>query len=223
MAARWQRAQDGARDNSAMARFADRAAAGIELGRLVRERGVGPSAVVLALPRGGVPVAVPVAARLHAPLDVLVVRKLRVPRHPELAFGAVASGGVRWLNPDLPVDQAEVDRQTEAERREISDRERRYRPNRAQLDVTDRPVVLVDDGIATGATVRAAVESARLLGAARVIVAVPIAPPDAVAALEQVADRVDAVEIRAGFGAVSVLYDDFAQVPDEAVVAQLTG
>ncbi len=205
-----------------MARFADRAAAGAELGRMVCERGVDGSAVVLALPRGGVPVAVPVAQQLRAPLDVLVVRKLRVPRHPELAFGAVAGGGVRWLNPDVPVDPAEVDRQTESERREVADRERLYRPNRPRLDVAGRSVVLVDDGIATGATVRAAVGAARLLGAARVIVAVPIAPPDALARLERVADRVDAVEVRSGFGAVSVLYDDFTQVSDERV-AELLG
>jgi len=204
-----------------MARFADRAAAGRELGELVRRAGVDDDAVVLALPRGGVPVAVEVARALHAPLDVLVVRKLRTPGHRELAFGAVASGGVRWLHEGHDqIDPEEIARVTAVEQREVHDCERRYRPDHDRTSVGGRTVILVDDGIATGSTVRAAVESARLLHARRVIVAVPIAPPDAVAELERVADRVDVVEIRRGFGAVSVLYDNFRQVPDETV-AQL--
>lgn len=205
-----------------MARFRDRTAAGIELGRLVAERGVTDSAIVLALPRGGVPVAVPVADALDAPLDVLVVRKLRTPGQPELAFGAVASGGVCWLQPDPPtLDAVTVDSAVAAERAEVAEREHRYRDERAPLDIAGRTVVLVDDGIATGSTVHAAVEASRRLGARTVVVAVPIAPPSAVGALEQVADRVDAVEVRSRFGAVSVLYDDFAQVPDETVAELL--
>ena len=201
-----------------MARFADRAAAGAELAALVHARGVDEGTRVLALPRGGVPVAVPIAAELNSPLDVLVVRKLRTPGHPELAFGAVAHGGVRWLLPGrLPVDDAALAEITAAELAEVTAREHRYRGHRESLEVDGRSVVLVDDGIATGATVRAAVASARLLGATRVIVAAPIASPDAVAGLERVADRVDVVEVRRSFGAVSVLYDDFAQVPDESV------
>jgi putative phosphoribosyl transferase len=204
-----------------MARFADRTAAGTELAQLVRTRGTSGDVIVLALPRGGMPVAVPVADELGAPLDVLVVRKLRTPGHDELAFGAVASGGVRWLLPQhRHVDPETIEAITAHERNEVEDRERRYRPGRAPLDVAGRTVVLVDDGIATGSTVRAAVESARLLGAVQVIVAAPIAPPDAVAELERVADRVDVVEVQRSFGAVSVLYDDFGQVPDD-VVAQL--
>jgi putative phosphoribosyl transferase len=205
-----------------MARFADRTAAGVELGRLVALRGVEGSAVVLALPRGGVPVAVPVAAELGAPLDVLVVRKLRTPGQPELAFGAVASGGVRWLHTERRhLDPATIERLTAQERAEIDERESRYRPGREPIEITGRTAVLVDDGIATGATVRAAVEAARLRGAARVIVAAPVAPPDAVALLERVADRVDVVEVRRGFGAVSMLYDDFREVPDDAVAGML--
>jgi predicted phosphoribosyltransferase len=110
-----------------------------------------------------------------------------------------------------------VARLTVLERAEVEDRERRYRPGRSPLDLSGRWVVLVDDGIATGSTVHAAVESARVLGAAAVVVATPIAPPDAVARLGAVADRVDAVEVRRGFGAVSVLYRDFAQIPDDVV------
>lgn len=199
-------------------RFADRAVAGAELGRLVAARGVGSDPLVLALPRGGVPVALPVADALGADLDVLVVRKLRTPGHEELAFGAVASGGVRWLAPYADRVAADVvARLTVLERAEVEDRERRYRPGRSPLDLSGRWVVLVDDGIATGSTVHAAVESARVLGAAAVVVATPIAPPDAVARLGAVADRVDAVEVRRGFGAVSVLYRDFAQIPDDVV------
>jgi putative phosphoribosyl transferase len=206
-----------------MARFADRTAAGIELGRLVGSRGVEGSAVVLALPRGGVPVAVPVAAELDAPLDVLVVRKLRTPGQPELAFGAVASGGVRWLHTERRyLDDETVDRLTAQEQAEVDERDRRYRQGREPIEVTGRTAVLVDDGIATGSTVRAAVEAARLRGAARVIVAAPVAPPDAVTLLERVADRVDIVEVRRGFGAVSMLYNDFREVPDDAVAGMLT-
>ena len=206
---------------SGMARFADRAHAGRELGHLVRTRGTEPGAIVLALPRGGVPVAVEVAAVLEAPLDVLIVRKLRVPRQPELAFGAVASGDVRWLNADVAAGIAPdvIEHRTAEEQLEVRERESRYRGGRPPLDVHGRTAVLVDDGIATGATVHAAVEATRLLGAERVIVAAPIAPPSAVRELEQVADRVDILEIRSGFGAVSVLYDDFRQVPDETVAA----
>ena len=205
-----------------MARFRDRTSAGAELGQLVAERGVSGPAVVLALPRGGVPVAVPVADALDAPLDVLVVRKLRTPGQPELAFGAVAGGGVSWLQPDPPtLGAAIVEAAIAAELAEVAERELRYRDQLAPLAITGRTVVLVDDGIATGSTVHAAVEAARLLGARTVVVAVPIAPPGAVRALEQVADRVDAVEVRSRFGAVSVLYDDFAQVPDERVAELL--
>jgi putative phosphoribosyl transferase len=205
-----------------MARFADRAAAGRELAQLVRERGVDDDAIVLALPRGGVPVAVEVAHGLQAPLDVMVVRKLSTPGHPELAFGAVSSGGVHWLGPGHhQIDPGQIEQIAAAQHREVAERERRYRPGREDLNIEGRLVVLVDDGIATGASLRAAVESARLRRARRVIVAAPVAPPDAVHGLERVADRVDVVEIRRGFGAVSVLYDDFSQVPEETVVALL--
>jgi predicted phosphoribosyltransferase len=209
------------------ARFADRTSAGAELGQLVAERGVAPDTVVLGLPRGGVPVAAGVAQAVGAPLDMLVVAKLRVPSQPELAFGAVASGGVRWLNDDV-VSAARlrpdlVERLTDAERNAVAERERRLRPDRDQLPIAGRSVVLVDDGMATGATMRAAVESARLLGAASIVVASPVATPTVVASFDRIADRVDVLEIRAAFGAVSVLYGRFPQVSETEVAQLLTG
>jgi predicted phosphoribosyltransferase len=202
-----------------MARFRDRTTAGRELSRLVAQRGIDQPAVVLALPRGGVPVALEVARTIDAPIDVLVVRKLRTPGHPELAFGAVASGGVCWID---PAARRRDEQEIAYELDQVRVQEQRYRPPGFRpVDLQGRTVVLVDDGIATGATVQAAVESARLLKAAKVIVAAPIAPPGAVRMLERSADRVDVVEILPGFGAVSVLYDDFREVPDSVVVATL--
>ena len=201
-----------------MARFRSRTSAGSELARLVKQKGVPAPAVVLALPRGGVPVAVEVAAVLDAPLDVLVVRKLRTPGHRELAFGAVASGGVCWLHPHA-VDHPRERKHQTAQVRLL---EHRYRPpGFTPVPIEGRTAVLVDDGIATGATVAAAVEAVRRLYAERVIVAAPIAPPSVVRMLERGADRVDIVEVREGFGAVSLLYDDFSEVPDEVVVQAL--
>jgi predicted phosphoribosyltransferase len=204
------------------ARFADRRAAGRELGELLRGRGVHTD-VVLGLPRGGVPVGAEVATVLGVALDVLVVRKLRVPGQPELAFGAVAGGGVRWLNDDVVdgtrLSTAEIDASTERELAEVRAREQRY--GRGPLSIEGRAVTIVDDGIATGATVRAAVECARLLRASSIGVAAPIATPRIVTVLRTVADRVDVAEIRRHFGAVSVVYDDFREVPDEDVEALL--
>lgn len=205
-----------------MARFHDRAHAGREVARLVAARGVSEPAVVLALPRGGVPIAVPVAAELGAPLDVLVVRKLRTPGRQELAFGAVAGGGVCWRNPDVRVPESVAQQLIAEQSAQVRALESRYRPpGFPPVPVAGRTAVLVDDGIATGATVAAAVESARALGAREVIVAAPVAPPDAVALLERRADRVDVVDVRSAFGAVSVVYDDFREVPDDSVAAAL--
>ena len=208
------------------ARFADRTSAGAELGQLVAERGVAPDTVVLGLPRGGVPVAAGVAQAVGTPLDILVVAKLRVPSQPELAFGAVASGGVRWLNDDVVaaarLSPDLVERLTAAEREAVAERERRLRPGRGQLTVAGRSAVLVDDGMATGATMRAAVAGAHLLGAAIIVVASPLATPGVVASFDRIADRVDVLEIRAAFGAVSVLYGRFPQVSEDEVARLLT-
>lgn len=206
-----------------MARFRDRSDAGRHLADLVVARGVIGRPVVLALPRGGAPVAVELAARLDAALDVLLVRKLRTPGHPELACGAVASGGVHWLNPDVPLPTRVTDTLIAREADEIRTLESRYRPpGFVSPSVAGATAILVDDGIATGSTALAAARSARLLGAATVIVAAPIAPPAAVRRLEAVADRVDIVDVRSNFGAVSTVYDDFHEVPDVAVRRMLT-
>ncbi len=201
-------------------RLHDRTEAGTALvGRLSHLRT--QDVIVLALPRGGVPVGFEIARALGAPLDVLNVRKLGVPWHDELAMGAIASGGVRVLN-DWVVTQSgvtpqELDRVTAAEAAELSRREHAYRGDRAPLDVAGKVVVLVDDGLATGATMRAAVTAVRTLGPASVIVAVPVGAPEACAAAAAEADRVVCVESPGWFLAVGRHYADFSETTDDEV------
>src|SRR5690554_2539935 len=177
-----------------MALFHDRVHAGRELATALASYAQRPDALVLGLPRGGVPVAHEVASALDLPLDVLVVRKLGVPGHEELAMGAVASGGAMFLNQDI-VDRLRVrdDRLQSVVSRELAElkrRERAYRGELEQLDLKGKTVLLVDDGIATGATVMSAVEAARSGGAGRVVVVAPVGAPDSVARLRTVADDV---------------------------------
>jgi len=180
--------------------------------------------LVLALPRGGVPVAFPVARALGAPLDVLVVRKLGVPGHPERAMGAIAAG-MAVVEPDvvasLRIPDWVLEREAERERAKLERRERAYREGRPPHDVAGKTVIVVDDGIATGATVRAAVTALRTRGPARIVVAAPVASPRAVEALERVADRVVCVEVPARFRAVGELYGDFPQTSDAEARALL--
>lgn len=192
---------------------------------MLAERGSNGDAVVLGLPRGGLPVAAEVSAALHAPLDVFCVRKLGVPDYPELALGAVATGGVRVLNDDVLAGVPEVDADTvEAiTRRELAELRRRetaYRGNRPPLDLQHRAAILVDDGLATGATMRAAVRAARAQ-AARVVVAAPVASWQAAAQLEAEADAVALVHVPSRLGAVGAHYADFRQVGDDEVRALL--
>lgn len=200
--------------------FADRADAGRHLAAaLVAYRG--PDAVVLGLPRGGVPVAAQVAHALGAPLDVLVVRKLGVPHQPELAFGAIGEGGVRVLN-DVVLRRAgltadDVAQVEDAERTELDRRLSRYRGGRDGRPLSGKVAVIVDDGFATGATARAAAVVARAAGAARVVLAAPIGAPDTVAALREVADDVICLGAPPGFAAVGQGYRDFGQTTDEQV------
>ncbi|MBF9128249.1 phosphoribosyltransferase [Plantactinospora sp. S1510] len=207
------------------ATYRDRTAAGAVLADLLDSVAGQPDVIVLGLVRGGVPVAAAVAERLRAPLDVLVVRKLGLPEAPEVAFGAVGPGGLRVLNEEIAdrLDPAEVDTVVRAETAELERRERRYRMGRPPLRLDDRIAVIVDDGLATGATARAAVGVARQLGARRVVLAVPVGAPEAYAVLTRTADEVVCPERPAGFGAVSRYYADFHEVPDEEVVALLTG
>jgi predicted phosphoribosyltransferase len=196
-----------------------------EAGRILAERltthANRPGVLVLALPRGGVPVAYEVARALHAPLDVFLVRKLGVPGHEELAMGAIASGGVRVLNRDvvnmLQIPEETLDAVTEAEGRELQRRERLYRGNRPAPVVRDRVVILVDDGLATGSTMRAAVAALRQQGPARIVVAVPVGSADVCDQFRAVADEAVCARTREPFFAVGLWYEDFSQTSDDEV------
>jgi predicted phosphoribosyltransferase len=204
--------------------FADRADAGRRLAALLAER-VGGDAIVLGLPRGGVVVAFEIAQCLHMPLDVIMVRKLGVPRQPELAMGALGEGGVRVLD-DAVIRAANVGaRDIEAvatvEAEVLAARARRFRAGRRAPDLRGREVVIVDDGLATGSTARAACAVARAAGAARVVLAAPVAPSGTVRALRSIADDVVVVATPSPFAAIGQFYDDFTQTPDDEVVRLL--
>ena len=202
----------------ALERFRDRRTAGRELAVLLDGEIEGEDAVVLALPRGGVPVAYEVAARIGAPLDILLVRKLGVPWQPELAFGAVATGGVVVLNDDhiqaLGLGDDLISDIIDRERMELERRERLYRDDHGPVDITGKTVIVVDDGIATGSTVRAALECLAERGAARRIVACPVAAAETVRGLEDEADEVVCLRTPVQFAAVGAWYDDFTPVSD---------
>jgi predicted phosphoribosyltransferase len=200
--------------------FTDRREAGHTLARLLAGYMNAPDAVVLALPRGGVPVGFEAARTLGLPLDVFVVRKLGVPGHEEYAMGAIASGGVRVTNPDtenLKIPAAAVEEVTEREMREVERRERRYRGDRPALEVARRTVILVDDGMATGSTMLAAVRAVRERGPKRVVVAVPIASSEACEAMRKEADEVICALTPRPFIAVGMWYTRFDQTTDEEV------
>jgi putative phosphoribosyl transferase len=205
------------------AAYPDRTEAGNRLAAELRGYADRADVVVLGLVRGGVPVAARVAAALHAPLDVMVVRKLGVPWSPEVAFGAVGPGGVAVHNPEVEgyLSSGDVESVTRTESEELVRREQRYREGRPPLTLSGMVTIIVDDGLATGATARASVAVARRLGAARVVVAVPVGAPDAVATLRGEADEVVCPLTPPGFGAVSRFYDNFPQTTDDEVVALL--
>ena len=197
-------------------RFADREAAGRALaGHLSRYRG--EQTVVLGLPRGGVVVAWQVAQRLVAPLDVIVVRKLGVPWQPELAMGAIGEGGVRVLDRTDDVSPEQLLRVEEAEREVLDRRVALYRQGMPSLELANKTAIIVDDGIATGSTSRAACLVVRARGAARVVMAAPVGPAGVERALSDVADEVVCPWTAADFRAVGQYYDDFAQVSDDEV------
>jgi putative phosphoribosyl transferase len=202
-------------------RFRDRSDAGRRLAAQLTRYAGRPDVLVLALPRGGVPVAFEVAQALGAPLDVFLVRKLGMPGHEEFAIGAIASGGVRVVNEDTLRDYGisaqQVDAVAEAEQRELERRERQYRGPRPFPSVAGRTVILIDDGLATGSTMRAAVRALREEGPARIVVAVPTAPPETCADLRALVDDVVCLMTPEPFYAVGLWYEDFAQTTDDEV------
>jgi putative phosphoribosyl transferase len=181
-----------------------------------------PHPIILGLPRGGVPLAYEIAVALHAPLDTIVVRKLGVPSQPELAFGAIASGGVRVINDDVvrsvfSLDDDLIEQVADREMRELRRREQAYRLERPYPELEGMDVVLVDDGLATGATMRAAAMAVRTKSPASVVVAVPVGSSSAVARVAAVVDRVICLESPASFYAVGQFYADFRQTSDDEV------
>ena len=206
--------------------FPNRAEAGRLLAEKLKQYAGRDDVIVLGLPRGGVPVAYEVARALNVPLDVFIVRKLGVPGFEELAVGAIASGGVRVLNEDvmraLPNASEVIEEVTEKETAELERREQSYRNGRPAPELRDRTIILVDDGLATGATMRAAVKALRQRGAAKIVVAVPVGPPDTCREFEDVADEIVCARAPEFFQAVGQYYEDFSQTSDDEVRELLT-
>ncbi|HWF45478.1 MAG TPA: phosphoribosyltransferase [Bryobacteraceae bacterium] len=201
--------------------FRDRADAGRRLAIRVAESVYDSDALVLGLPRGGVPVAFEVARALHAELDVFLVRKLGLPGHEELAVGAIASGGVRVLNEPL-VAQLQlapklIDQIAQHEKHELKRREERYRQGRPPVPIGNRTVILVDDGLATGSSMKAAAQAVRLQGPKRLVVAVPVAAQQTCDQFHMVADEIVCAYTPEPFVAVGIWYEDFSQTSDEEV------
>ena len=208
-------------------RFRDRIEAGRLLGaEVVKRLRDAHDPIVLGLPRGGVPVGHEVARALDAPLDVFIVRKLGLPGHEELAMGAIASGGVEVLNDDvlayMPMSRSSIDAVAERERRELARREQAYRGNRPPLRVDGRTVIVVDDGLATGSTMRAAIRALRKMNPRAIVVAVPVAARETCASLGAEVDAIICLRTPHPFDAVGLWYSDFSQTTD-AEVFELLG
>ncbi len=201
--------------------FQDRSDAGVQLAAQLASYAGNPKVLVLGLPRGGLPVAYEVARALHAPLDVFVVRKLGVPGHRELAMGAIASSGVRALNPEvidsLQISGPIIDAVAAHEQKELERQERVYRGDTPFPRLAGRTVIVVDDGLATGSTMRAAVRAIRVSEPARIVVAAPVAAAETCRSLRTEADEVVCVNVPEDFHAVSLWYDEFSQTTDEEV------
>lgn len=206
--------------------FADRREAGRVLAARLRSYAGRSGVIVLGLPRGGVPVAFEVARALDAPLDVFLVRKLGAPGHEELAMGAIASGGVVVINDEvvrvLKIAPDNVTAEVESEREELARRETAYREGRPPLDVRGKTVILIDDGLATGSTMRAAVTALRQKQPARIVVAVPVGAASTCAEFQEIADECVCAIAPDDFRAVGFWYDDFTQTGDEEVCELLT-
>ncbi|HXA64007.1 MAG TPA: phosphoribosyltransferase [Bryobacteraceae bacterium] len=202
-------------------RFRDRQDAGVQLAAALEVYANDPTVLVLGLPRGGVPVAYQVARALRAPLDVFVVRKLGVPGHRELAMGAIATGGVRVFNDDviesLQISAPIIDAVARYEGAELERQQRAYRDDVPVPNVTGRTVIIVDDGLATGSTMRAAVRALRKSAPARIVVAVPVGASETCRSLRDEADEVVCAAVPRDFQAVSLWYDEFSQTTDQEV------
>ncbi len=205
--------------------FEDRADAGRQLAKQLGRYAHRPDVIVLGVPRGGVSVAFEVATALHAPLDVFLSRKLGVPGQPELAFGAVSAGGGRYLDEGIVrsagISNAQVEQITAEVRHELDRRAALYRGDRPPLQVEGKTVILVDDGIATGASVYAAVQALRQMQPAKLVVAVPVAPPATWAWLRKVVDEIVCLDLPHTFLAVGEFYEYFTQVEDAEVIELL--
>ena len=203
-------------------RFANRSAAGRELAEALGSYQARDNVIVYGLPRGGVPVAFEVATALRAPLDVLIVRKLGVPGHLELAMGAVAAGGVRVINDSvvrqLGISDDDLERITEQQRDELEERDRRFRGDIEAPDPEGSVAIVIDDGIATGSTMRASIEALREMSPAEIVVAVPVASPDICEEFEQLANDVVCLATEQPLGAVGMWYEDFGQTTDQEVI-----
>lgn len=201
--------------------FADRKDAGEKLAQKLSEYTSADNVVVLGLPRGGVPVAYEVAKAIRSPMDIFLVRKLGVPGQEELAMGAIASGGVRVLNDSL-IDQLSITDKMLAsvaaqEQQELERRERVYRGDNPHVELTDKKAILVDDGIATGASMKAAIEALRAHKPEKIIVAVPVSPPDTYMEIKEQVDEIVCIDTPQPFYGVGMWYDDFSQTTDEEV------
>ena len=204
-----------------MRAFANRSDAGQRLAEALTSYADRDDVILLALPRGGVPVAAEVAKQLRLPLDIFLVRKLGTPGHEELAMGAIAPGGNRVMNRDVVnmsrVSEEQISRIEEQERTELNRRLEAYRGKRPLPDLSGKTAILIDDGLATGASMQAAAEAVRNFGAARVVVAVPTAPPETVERIEKYADEVRSLITPRNFMAVGAWYDEFEQTSDQEV------
>jgi len=208
-----------------MDRFQDRADAGVYLAERLQKYANKPDTIVLGLPRGGVVVAYEVARALGLPLDIFLVRKLGVPGYEELAMGAIASGGVQVINQDvvmgIQISQARIQEIAAKEMEELKRRERAYRADRPPLVVKDQTVILIDDGLATGATMRAAVEALKRMGPRKIVIAVPVASIEVCQEFRAKADELVCGITPAHFNAVGAWYDDFSQTTDKEVIQLL--